>query len=118
MASYTLPIAQRDRLGGIKVGSDFEITNEGILNIKDIGTLRDQVAALSQMIADGKAEIAAAITDKGIPTEATDLFSVMAKNIRKINTDAVKAGTADYTICMVGKTGIAGIAEYEEGSDS
>ena len=116
MASYILPVADRDRLGGIKVGEDFKITDDGILNIKDMDDLREQVAALSQIVAEGKEQIATAITDKGIPTAATDIFSVMAENIRKINSDGVKAGAADYTIYTVGKIGVAGMAEYE-GSD-
>ena len=40
-------------------------------------------------VSDGKALIADAITDKGVPTSNKDTFSNMADNIRKINTGEV-----------------------------
>lgn len=86
MAKYTLPIASNKDLGGIKVGDDFEIDQEGRLNVKDMDELRQTAENLSQQVSAGKALIASAITDKHVATSADDTFQIMAKNIQKINT--------------------------------
>lgn len=57
----------------------------------DTGILSDNVQGaideVFQSVSDGKTLIAAAITDKGVPTAATDSFAVMAGNIIDIPTD-------------------------------
>lgn len=81
---YELPTASESRLGGIRVGEDFEIDQDGTLNIKDMEEMKEQVEELPQKVAAGKSLIAEAITEKGVPTEATDSFATMAENIRSI----------------------------------
>ena len=39
-----------------------------------------------QSVSNGKKEVASAITDKGVPTEADATFQTMADNIRQIET--------------------------------
>ena len=82
---YELPTASESRLGGIRVGEDFEIDQDGTLNIKDMEEMKEQVEELPQKVAAGKSLIAEAITEKGVPTEATDSFATMAENIRQIS---------------------------------
>ena len=59
-------------------------------NFKDvensISTLNGTVNDLFQSVSNGKGVIAEAITDKGVPTSATDSYSTMATNIRSIKT--------------------------------
>ena len=60
------------------------ITNMNIDINGDISDLEEKYDELFQSVSDGKSKIAGAITDKGVPTSATDTFSNMASNIRRI----------------------------------
>lgn len=51
-----------------------------------IKSLDTEVKELFQSVSDGKEKIAEAVTDKGVPTSATDTFDTMATNISKIQT--------------------------------
>ena len=82
---YVLPVASGDRLGGIKVGEDFEIETDGTLNIKDMDAMRQQVQGLAVSVATGKEMIAGAITERGVETESDATFSLMAENIGMIS---------------------------------
>lgn len=50
-----------------------------------ISQLDGNVDSLFTSVSNGKAEVAEAITDKGVSTSATDSFSTMASNIRSIS---------------------------------
>lgn len=52
-----------------------------------INKLNKNVQDLFQSVSDGKKKIAEAITDKGVPTSATDDFNTMANNIENIDTN-------------------------------
>lgn len=52
---------------------------------QDIADLKSQMSSVSNSVGDGKEQIAAAITGKGVYTAATDSFDVMANNIWMIN---------------------------------
>ena len=60
-------------------------------NFEDVGDaidqLNDNVSDLFQSVSSGKADIAEAITDKGVATSANDSFSTMANNIEQIDTN-------------------------------
>jgi hypothetical protein len=110
-SSYDLPQATETVLGGIKAkaktteASEVAIdTTTGKLyapsggsvsadnvSIADTGgnfTAEDVEGALSELfsaVSDGKTLIAAAITDKGVSTSATDTFGTMATNIGNIS---------------------------------
>ena len=84
MAKYILPIASDKDLGGIKVGDDFEIDQEGRLNVKDMDQMRQTVESLSQQVTAGKALIASAITTKKVNTDSNASFQTMADNVLKI----------------------------------
>lgn len=90
---YVLPVASGDRLGGIKVGEDFEIETDGTLNIRDMDSMRQQVQGLSVSVAAGKEMIAEAVTEKGVETESDAMFAVMAENIRAISSGGTHAGS-------------------------
>ena len=53
----------------------------------DRKNLSDAIAVLGESVADGKAQIASAITDKGVETSADSEFKVMADNIESIITN-------------------------------
>ncbi|OXS53552.1 hypothetical protein B1A99_29730 [Cohnella sp. CIP 111063] len=60
-------------------------------------TAKDAAGAISELftnVSDGKALIASAITDKGVPTDANDSFAEMAGNIEEIH---VGPDTSDAT---------------------
>lgn len=71
---------------------------------KSIKTISDEVAEVKKSVSDGKSKVASAITDKGVATEATDTFDVMAKNVGKIQT-----GTSNTQILRT--TMIAGVLQ-------
>lgn len=59
--------------------------NTNFSDVEDaIGQLNENVEELFQSVSNGKEVIAEAITDKGVPTSATDTFNQMANNIRNI----------------------------------
>lgn len=109
---YELPVARSDKLGGIKLGDDFDIENDGTLNIKNMSAMQEQVQNLSVFVTEGKRSVASAITEKGVETEENASFSEMAENIRKIS--GTIGGIADYTESIYMNVGVCGIATYEE----
>lgn len=66
------------------------IVNDVNANFQDvensISTLNGTVNNLFTSVSNGKAQVAEAITDKGVATSANDSFSTMASNIRAIQT--------------------------------
>lgn len=50
------------------------------------GQLYKEMEEVKKSVSDGKSKVASAITEKGVNTEATDTFDVMAENIGKIQT--------------------------------
>ena len=71
---------------------------------KSIKTISDEVAEVKKSVSDGKSKVASAITDKGVATEATDTFDVMAENVGKIQT-----GTSNSQILST--TMISGVVQ-------
>ncbi len=69
------------------VNENFKTVTDAIEELNgttsDLDTKYDE---LFGYVSDGKKKIAEAITDKGVSTSATDTFSEMASNIRKIET--------------------------------
>lgn len=66
-------------------------------NFQDVNnamsTLNGNMNELFQSVSNGKSQIAGAITDKGVPTSASDSFSTMANNISQIKTGSGGGGT-------------------------
>lgn len=56
------------------------------VNITQPKSFVDLVTQVKKSVSDGKSKVASAITDKGVATEATDTFDVMAENVGKIQT--------------------------------
>ena len=67
----------------ITVDDTLSLTSENPVQNKVITKKLDEVF---QSVSNGKKEVASAITDKGVPTEANAAFSVMADHIRQIET--------------------------------
>lgn len=96
---YKLPIASDDELGGVKVGNDFEIDEDGTLNVKNMDQMQETVQELVDNVGTGKALIAEAITEKGVSTAEDATFQEMAGNISRIsigNNGAVYTGVSHY----------------------
>lgn len=70
----------------ITVDDMLSLTSENPVQNKVITKKLDEVF---QSVSNGKKEVASAITDKGVPTEANATFSVMAQNIRQIKTGSI-----------------------------
>ena len=56
------------------------------VNITQPKSFVDFVTQVKKSVSDGKSKVASAITEKGVATEATDTFDVMADNVGKIQT--------------------------------
>ena len=54
------------------------------VNVTQPKSFVDFVTQVKKSVSDGKSKVASAITDKGVATEATDTFDIIAGNIRKI----------------------------------
>ena len=81
---YTLPVAGKNVLGGIKVGDDFTITPEGVLGIKDYENILNSVNELQNSVNNGKKLIAEAIKTKGVYASETESFESLASKIQNI----------------------------------
>ena len=71
--------------------SEEDISIDEVLDENSIRPVQNKVIAkeineLKKSVSDGKSKVASAITDKGVATEATDTFDVMADNVGKIQT--------------------------------
>lgn len=86
--SYTLPIAGKEQLGGIKIGEGFTITPDGRLDIKDYESLKTTIDTSLQNVINGKTLVANAITEKGVDTKFDATFQQMADNILNIPTSS------------------------------
>ena len=93
---YKLPIASDDELGGVKVGNDFEIDEDGTLNVKNMDQMQETVLELVDNVGTGKALVAEAITEKGVETAEDATFQEMASNIRKISSGGVTWELIDF----------------------
>ena len=71
--------------------SEEDISIDEVLDENSTRPVQNKVIAkeineIKKSVSDGKSKVASAITDKGVATEATDTFDVMAKNVGKIQT--------------------------------
>lgn len=69
-----------------RLGKTDDIGDLAELETTDKNSLVDAVNELFTSVSDGKSAIAAAITDKGVSTAASDSFATMAQNIEDIPT--------------------------------
>ena len=86
MANYILPVATETTLGGVKIGEGIDITQDGVISIKDYDTISNSLEVLGNDVLQGKTLVANAITAKGVETSPTDSFQKMSENIIKITT--------------------------------
>lgn len=92
-------------------------------NSGDLIVLQKEVTELKKSVSDGKDLVATAITEKGVATENTDTFSVIAENISKIPTGSKNMGIAKYKLAsdkgvITDKVGIAVIEEDTDGQNT
>ena len=92
-------------------------------NSGDLIVLQKEVTELKKSVSDGKDLVATAITEKGVATENTDTFSVIAENISKIPTGSKNMGIAKYRLVadkgiITDKVGIAVIEEDTDGQNT
>ena len=85
MAKYTLPVATENILGGVKIGNGIDVTQDGVISIKDYNQMKEDISWLEESVKQGKALVASAITDKKVPTSPDATFQTMAENVRKIS---------------------------------
>ena len=85
MAKYTLPVATENILGGVKIGNGIDVTQDGVISIKDYNQMKEDISGLEESVKQGKALVASAITDKKVPTSSDATFQTMAENVRQIS---------------------------------
>ena len=101
MANYILPVATETTLGGVKIGEGIDITQDGVISIKDYNTISNSLEVLGNDVLQGKTLVANAITGKGVATEPTDSFKQMSENISNIPSGG---GPITESIAFVQKT--------------
>lgn len=76
--------------GQQRIDKELDINSENPVENKVISSkleeLDTELIDIKKSVSDGKSKVASAITEKGISTEATDTFDVMAENIGQIKT--------------------------------
>lgn len=107
MSAYDIAVKHRyegteeEWLGSLrgKDAEEYQVldTAESVQENMEAGKLVDAlvVKEVFQSVSSGKILIASAITDKGVSTDATDAFSVMAENIGKIESGG-GSGSANW----------------------
>ena len=101
MANYILPVATETTLGGVKIGEGIDITQDGVISIKDYNTISNSLEVLGNDVLQGKTLVANAITGKGVETSPTDSFKQMSENISNIPSGG---GPITESIAVVQKT--------------
>lgn len=86
MPKYILPVADKNTLGGVKIGDYINVDENGRISV-DLGSTLEEIESSLEAIRAGKALIAEAITDKGVETSSESSFLVLANNIEKISMD-------------------------------
>ena len=109
MATLSYTAAQIDTLLG-KADTAVQPTTTGDLSDLATSTKTDSVSAINETftsVSNGKTAIAAAITDKGVATAASDSFATMAANIASIPAGGgyTKIASVDYTVSTTATTG-------------
>ena len=109
MAKYTLPTATENILGGVKIGNGIDVTQDGVISIKDYNQMKENISALSESVEQGKSLVATSITTKGVNTSSTDSFKKMSDNILAI------PSASPFTNCLkpYTKTGTYNIDEHD-----
>ena len=74
--------------GQQKIDKELDINSENPVENKVISSKLEELDTalidIKKSVSDGKSKVASAITEKGVATEATDTFDMMAENIRNI----------------------------------
>ena len=68
------------------------ILDENSTNPVQNKVITKEITELKKSVSDGKTLVAAAITEKGVATEGTDSFTIMAENISNIQTGGASKG--------------------------
>ena len=74
--------------GQQRIDKELDINSENPVENKVISSkleeLDTELIDIKKSVSDGKSKVASTITEKGVSTEATDTFDIMAENIRQI----------------------------------
>ena len=74
--------------GQQRIDKELDINSENPVENKVISSkleeLDTELINIKKSVSDGKSKVASAITEKGVSTEATDTFDIMAENIGQI----------------------------------
>ena len=80
-----LDVAIGNKVNQTDILKSIESVNENTIEEKVVDAL--VIKEVFQSVSNGKQLVASAITDKGINTEATDAFEIMAENIKNISSN-------------------------------
>ena len=130
-----LPVATTETLGGVIIGNGLSIDESGVLSTNGEGgtaiTIDDKLDSSSinpvqikvisakldevfQSVSNGKSEIAAAITDKGVNTAADATFDIMAENIKNIEGSAIPQNMKNSAFLIDASEVIYGLTDYSK----
>ena len=115
MANYILPVATETTLGGVKIGEGIDITQDGVISIKDYNTISNSLEVLGNDVLQGKTLVANAITGKGVETSPTDSFQQMSENISNISTQEQGTVTDSFVISNITDSKISFFSRVELG---
>ena len=115
MANYILPVATETTLGGVKIGEGIDITQDGVISIKDYNTISNSLEVLGNDVLQGKTLVANAITGKGVATEPTDSFKQMSENISNISTQEQDTVKDSFVISNITDSKISFFSRVELG---
>lgn len=107
--------------GGSGGGGEYDIlpTVEAVETNTEPGKLVDALAIkeVFQSVSDGKEKIASAITDKGVETDATATFEILAENIKRIpigGSATLKVQQVVMNVTAYNTAGTVDIKKYSE----
>ena len=103
--------------GQQRIDKELDINSENPVENKVISSKLEELDTalidIKKSVSDGKSKVASAITDKGINTEATDTFDMMAKNIGKIATGMNLGQNVKSTLTTSGNVGIESTVTHQ-----
>lgn len=114
-----LPVADSENLGCVKIGDTFTIDDKGVLNIKDLESLIEELDDLYKSVKEGKTLISESLIKRGVETEENSEFSVLANNILKIDSGTLvdNVSLKDYITIVGSNSSLEGVPVFEEMED-
>ena len=103
----------KDALDALSAPTAAEVSYDNTVTGMTADDVQEAIDEVFQSVSDGKTLIAAAITDKGVETSASDSFATMANNIENISGSGGSA--TRYVLRLTGGSGSSSYTIPEDG---